>query len=100
MVAFFYFILYKYYKQQKDFHLEEYNYIKEFDGRQLSIFKKNFNILRNDKAFLNKFSLAIYKFADLAYELKYQSRKKYMNWDIINFQKISEDNYFLHSQRR
>ena len=43
--------------------------------------------------FVDKFRLSFYKFADLAYKRQY-SLKTYMNWEIINYKNLTEDNYF------
>ena len=89
-ICYFY---YKYYNEQKNYYTERYNSINSFDGNQFSIIKRNYDIIKYNRTFVDEFSLSLYKFADLAYKRHY-SLKTYMNWEIINYKNLTEDNYF------
>ena len=70
---------------------EKFKEIKQFDGKQLYLFREYHKIKYNDK-FFNDFYLGFYKFSKFAYDKG--NEKTFLGWNKINSGELSEDNYF------
>ena len=78
---------------------EKYNSISFFDSEILNEIKTNDDINKLSEEKKDDLSLRMFKFADLGYQIRSKEKENvfpepFMNWEIINYKLIGEDNSF------